>query len=157
MFNIERIEPVFECDKYGFTQHLISYIDGEDKDPPDSELLEEIINHAFRNHDREAEKTLQHALFIIYQCSLSHPLSHPASIQYEPRLINLKTKIEKYWLKHELGNIGLTEFPEAEDQFSGFLKKSGSPIMHRSILCLISLKKMLPENSFIIFSKAIAP
>lgn len=90
MFNIRRIEPAFKEDMYGFTQSLLSYINGETNKTPDSEKLRDITHRAYHQGAVADQKIAQHALFIIYQSVLAHPLSAPASRQYDPALLEIK-------------------------------------------------------------------
>lgn len=39
MFSNEKVEPAFIRDKYGFTEQLISYLNGVERTLPDSEML----------------------------------------------------------------------------------------------------------------------
>ena len=107
MFNIRRIEPAFKEDMYGFTQSLLSYINGETNKTPDSEKLRDITHRAYHQGAVADQKIAQHALFIIYQSVLAHPLSAPASRQYDPALLEIKKIIENEWLEHEFGQLSL--------------------------------------------------
>ena len=100
MFNLKRIEPAFTDDIYGFTPSLLAWINGDSETPPALNTLHEILQRAWHENSAVDEKIVQHALFIIYQSVLSHPLSAPASRQYDPALLEIKNAIEQQWMEH---------------------------------------------------------
>ncbi|MGY5956453.1 Spermidine/putrescine ABC transporter [Kosakonia sp. BK9b] len=122
MFNISRIEPVFKEDMYGFTQSLLSYINGETNKSPDSETLRDIMQRAYYQGVASDQKIAQHALFIIYQSVLAHPLSAPASHQYDPALLEIKKTIEDGWLEHEFGQLSVPQEVNTAPHYGDYLK-----------------------------------
>lgn len=65
MFNLQRIEPAFTDDSYGFTQSLLAYINGDSADLPSISTLHKIVQRAWHEHSAVDQKIAQHALFII--------------------------------------------------------------------------------------------
>ncbi|WP_315708378.1 iron-containing redox enzyme family protein [Brenneria uluponensis] len=122
MFNLERIKPAFTDDTYGFTKALISYIHGERDNFPEKEKIDDIIEHAYNKNSINDQQIIQHALFIIYQSVLTHPLSVPASRQYDSNLLEIKDKIEHGWLEYEFSGLIIPPEVESSTHFGDFLK-----------------------------------
>lgn len=109
MFNIYKIEPVFNEDSYGFTNKLIAYINGESYSFPENKITDGIFEQAYLHNSSDEQRILQHALFIIYQCHLAHPLSAPASRQYDNQLLEIKERIERCWLEKEFSELSIQQ------------------------------------------------
>lgn len=122
MFSLQKIEPVFIDDVYDFTAPLISYINGESKTFKAKDKIHAILERAYDQNSLIDQKIAQHALFLIYQISLSHPLSIPAAKQYDPILIELKDAIEKRWFEYEFSDLEMPEKVTTHQDFGEYLK-----------------------------------
>jgi len=123
MFNIQMIKPAFIDDAYGFTKALLSYINGECSNLQTTGNVDVILERAYQCHSVNDQLIAQHALFIIYQCALAHPLSLPASRQYDTVLLEIKDKIERHWLKYEFSDLLIPSEVETANYYGDFLKK----------------------------------
>ncbi|EOV8970239.1 iron-containing redox enzyme family protein [Cronobacter turicensis] len=122
MFNLKRIEPAFTDDIYGFTPILLAWINGDSETPPALNTLHEILQRAWHENSAVDEKIAQHALFIIYQSVLSHPLSAPASRQYDPAVLEIKNAIEQQWMEHEFAGLVIPDEVKTARHYGDYLK-----------------------------------
>ncbi|ELW9553201.1 iron-containing redox enzyme family protein [Klebsiella aerogenes] len=122
MFNLLRIEPAFTDDEYGFTQSLLAYINGDSNFITEMEKLGVILEHAYDRHSASDQKIVQHALFLIYQSVLAHPLSIPAARQYDPAIIEIKNAIEQKWLESEFSGLVIPPEVDSVEHYGDYLK-----------------------------------
>lgn len=122
MFSLERIEPVFTDDTYGFTQSLLNYINGDSNDLTEKDKLSIILENAYVHNSVKDQKTIQHALFLIYQIGLAHPLSAVADKQYDASIIEIKNIIEKRWLESEFNELTIPEEVNSTEHYGDYLK-----------------------------------
>ncbi len=120
MFNLQRIEPAFTEDSYGFTQSLLAYINGDSDNSPALHTLSEIVRRAWQEHSAADEKIAQHTLFIIYQSVLSHPLSTPAARQYDSAVLEIKNIIEQQWMAHEFVGLVIPDEVNTSKNFGDY-------------------------------------
>jgi len=122
MFNLNKIEPAFSEDNYGLTQTLLTYINGENENPPSQILIDHVLEQAYKNNSLHDQKIIQHALFLIYQTMLADPLSAPADMQYDGNLMALKSRIESCWLEHEFADLTLPQEVLSAKHYGDYLK-----------------------------------
>lgn len=122
MFNLLRIEPAFTDDEYGFTQSLLAYINGDSNFITEKEKLGVILEHAYDRHSASDQKIVQHALFLIYQSVLAHPLSTPAARQYDPAILEIKNAIEQKWLESEFSGLVIPPEVDSVKHYGDYLK-----------------------------------
>ncbi|WJV60640.1 hypothetical protein PCO86_11350 [Pectobacteriaceae bacterium CE70] len=104
MFKLEKIEPIFTYDIYGFTTALINYMNFECNEFPEKVKLEHILNCAFIEDSSYDQKIIKHTLFLIYQSVLMHSSKASCSCEYYKNILEIKNKIEYYWLTVEPHN-----------------------------------------------------
>ncbi|MDQ9204904.1 hypothetical protein QBS70_09085 [Cronobacter sakazakii] len=68
------------------------------------------------------KKIAQHALFIIYQSVLAHPLSAPAARQYDPAVLEIKNIIEQQWVAHEFTGLVIPDEVNTSKHYGDYLK-----------------------------------
>ncbi|HFN0790220.1 TPA: iron-containing redox enzyme family protein [Klebsiella variicola subsp. variicola] len=71
-----------------------------------NELTENCLKAAFIVGDRTAQREVQQTLFNLYQTYLSEPLSCASSNQYDPALIQVRSRLENNWLEYEKRRYG---------------------------------------------------
>ncbi|OON41634.1 spermidine/putrescine ABC transporter [Izhakiella australiensis] len=123
MFNIMEIKPAFADDIYGFTDSLLAWLNDKQQKAPDGEILKILLNKAWEKNLAEEQKIVQHALFMIYQINLSHPLSAPAQRQYDPDVLALKNRLEQAWIEHEFNHVEIPDEVFSSEHFGDYLKK----------------------------------
>lgn len=122
MFSLDRIEPVFTDDKYGFTQSLLKYINGDSNDLTEKDKLSVIIENAYTHKSVSDQKIIQHTLFLIYQIGLAHPLSSVAKKQYDNNIVEIKNIIENRWLESEFNELIIPNEVKETKHFGDYLK-----------------------------------
>ncbi len=122
MFSLDRIEPAFTDDKYGFTQSLLNYINGDSCVLNEKDKLGIILEQAYDRNSTSDQQIIQHALFLIYQIGLANPLSVPAARQYDAEILEIKNIIENKWLDSEFSGLVIPIEVNTTEHYGDYLK-----------------------------------
>ncbi|EPB4205325.1 iron-containing redox enzyme family protein [Yersinia enterocolitica] len=122
MFSLDRIEPAFTDDKYGFTQSLLNYINGDSSVLNEKVKLGGILEQAYDRNAISDQQIIQHALFLIYQMGLANPLSVPAARQYDTEILEIKNIIENKWLDSEFSDLAIPIEVNTTEHYGDYLK-----------------------------------
>jgi Iron-containing redox enzyme len=69
--------------------------------------LDVTLDEAYRGGIPNALQDVQQALFVIYETSLANPMAPACTHEHAPWLVSVRERIERVWLKHEIGTLSI--------------------------------------------------
>ncbi len=158
MFNKMQVESSFSNDDLGITNKFKTFINGVSIDNHERDSLlttiDDLVIKAFNDGDNTAQRTVQNILFMIYQINLVHPLSEPATMQYDPLVCTLRMKIESKWLEYEFSNSPTMTYSATDGSFGEYLKSVWTNHIASHHELFDFLEKKATKEQLILFLKS---